>query len=104
MRSTTINNLLPGLQVVRNYRSEWFSSDLLAGLSVAAGALESVNHDELIRRLVPNLLEDVDSGDAGTHLHVEHDDVVVVVQDATQRGFARLGQLEQPEPHTVGAP
>jgi len=39
MRSTTINNLLPGLQVVRNYRSEWFSSDLLAGLSVAAVAL-----------------------------------------------------------------
>ena len=39
MASMTINNLLPGLQVLRSYRSEWFSGDLVAGLSVAAVAL-----------------------------------------------------------------
>src|SRR5262245_8265577 len=31
--------LLPGLRLLRTYRREWFASDLLAGLSVAAVAL-----------------------------------------------------------------
>ncbi len=35
----TIAKWLPGIQLVRTYRREWFSSDLVAGLSVAAVAL-----------------------------------------------------------------
>ena len=34
-----LGNLLTGLELLRTYRSEWFSSDLVAGLSVAAVAL-----------------------------------------------------------------
>ena len=34
-----LGNLLTGLELFRTYRSEWFASDLVAGLSVAAVAL-----------------------------------------------------------------
>jgi len=30
---------LPGVELLRTYRGEWFTSDLVAGLSVAAVAL-----------------------------------------------------------------
>ena len=35
----TIEKFLPGIAVVQNYKREWFSADLVAGLSVAAVAL-----------------------------------------------------------------
>src|ERR1700752_4489127 len=34
-----ISNWMPGLALVRTYQREWFRSDLVAGLSVAAVAL-----------------------------------------------------------------
>jgi high affinity sulfate transporter 1 len=34
-----ISRWLPGVEVIRTYRSEWFRSDLVAGLSIAAVAL-----------------------------------------------------------------
>lgn len=37
--TSTIARWLPGIELVRTYRREWFSSDLVAGLSVAAVAL-----------------------------------------------------------------
>jgi high affinity sulfate transporter 1 len=37
--TSTIARWLPGIALVRTYRREWFSSDLVAGLSVAAVAL-----------------------------------------------------------------
>ena len=30
---------MPGIELVRNYRREWFASDLIAGLSIAAVAV-----------------------------------------------------------------
>lgn len=39
MKATTIERLAPGLGMFRNYRREWLSSDLLAGVSVAAVSL-----------------------------------------------------------------
>ncbi|HEX3101860.1 MAG TPA: SulP family inorganic anion transporter, partial [Pyrinomonadaceae bacterium] len=37
--TTTLDTWVPGIRTVRTYRREWFSSDLIAGLSVAAVAL-----------------------------------------------------------------
>lgn len=34
-----MNNIVPGLSLLRDYRREWLSSDIIAGLSVAAVAL-----------------------------------------------------------------
>ena len=39
MASQKIETWIPGLRVLRTYRREWFRSDLVAGLSVAAVAL-----------------------------------------------------------------
>ena len=39
MATTTIEKWIPGLHLIRTYRREWFGSDLIAGLSVAAVAL-----------------------------------------------------------------
>jgi high affinity sulfate transporter 1 len=39
MSSITIDNLFPGLIVARNYKREWLTRDLVAGVSVAAVAL-----------------------------------------------------------------
>lgn len=39
MASTTIDKLVPGIAMFRNYKREWLSADLIAGLSVAAVAL-----------------------------------------------------------------
>src|SRR6185436_3419354 len=39
MASTTIDKLVPGLAMFRDYKREWLSSDLVAGLSIAAVAL-----------------------------------------------------------------
>ena len=38
-KSNKIARWLPGIDLVRNYRREWFSSDVVAGLSIAAVAL-----------------------------------------------------------------
>jgi high affinity sulfate transporter 1 len=37
--ASKIARFMPGIQLVRTYRREWFSSDLVAGLSIAAVAL-----------------------------------------------------------------
>src|SRR5499426_3401755 len=37
--SSKIARWVPGIDLVRHYRREWFSSDLVAGLSIAAVAL-----------------------------------------------------------------
>ena len=37
--TTDVSKWLPGLTLLRTYRREWFSSDLMAGLSIAAVAL-----------------------------------------------------------------
>ena len=39
MASQKIETWIPGLRLARTYRREWFRSDLVAGLSVAAVAL-----------------------------------------------------------------
>jgi len=39
MAATALDKLIPGLNTIRTYKSEWFRSDLVAGLSVAAVAL-----------------------------------------------------------------
>ena len=39
MASISLNSIVPGLDVIRTYKREWLTSDLVAGLSVAAVAV-----------------------------------------------------------------